>query len=820
MAEKNVDRYIERPLADRVRRGHRKVAVLEGARAVGKTMMAQKQLQEYNYVTLADDSLYRYAKDHVDEWLDSLTLPCIIDEAQRIKGLPLSVKNIVDGMSAQSPLFILTGSASINRDGLDGQDPLTGRALRYTLRPMTKRELARNARNSVVDLLWDSTPNLDYHSSMNRAELATSMEVGGFPSYALRTFPLTEDQLRMAVRADLDSLLGDTILPGQHLDRTIAESILRQVLTVPGDIYNASRISTSIGYTTTTVNRYMEIFRHRFLITYLRNLHTRPSVQTFARSKIHPIDTSYSIELLKQAGKDFRDDPVIFGHLFESFVVNQIVPEIQWSNKSFDTFYWRQPGRSPKEVDLILEHDDEFIAIEVKSNTKVQRSDFAGMVAFEEGGHKLRRGYVIYTGNEVQKFGGHMYAIPISALWEDGGFMEETGTDDYRLLSKVFPANASVSKDIEKDVDLSSNIVDRAAANIFLSYHHNDNDHLNDGIIQLMKDVQEEFNFQTGKKLNLFIDRESLNWGDDWQGRLDNEVSAANIIIPAVTPRYLQSEACRKELLAFHSRIAGKPNKRIMPLIVQSIEEMQNISRGDPVWKIVHAKQYLLSGDLRLLSVDERRKKVIQLTSALIPVIEEMNAASASASENFLGLENAREKGDSLACAASISEPEKDLETALKEFNEGFELMSTVLDKHPAPRTSSMSDYSQWASQVSKELQPSLERITSSSAAISSNWEKVYEPIQIWIGLLKEYPKGETRDTQIHEISRILQGWGNSFQATEEMRLLPMQMSIMAAFLPSLQGFADALKGVVDMLANMKSMTNSLQEQIDRLSRE
>lgn len=175
--------YIARPLAESILHARRKAVILEGARAVGKTMMAQRQLVGvgFSYETLADANAYELAKTDLHGWLESLNLPVIIDEAQRIRDLPLAVKEIVDALPAGHTQFILTGSALINRGGLDGQDPLARRAQHFTMSPLTQREM-HGVDTSLVDDLWDGEPDVSFDEPIARQKLYDLMAAGGFPN--------------------------------------------------------------------------------------------------------------------------------------------------------------------------------------------------------------------------------------------------------------------------------------------------------------------------------------------------------------------------------------------------------------------------------------------------------------------------------------------------------------------------------------------------------------------------------------------------------------------------------------------------------------
>ena len=67
---------IPRPLGARIVAAHSNVVVLEGARAVGKTMLAKKEIVPYGfeYVTLADDATYQLEKTGISSWVRNLPI--------------------------------------------------------------------------------------------------------------------------------------------------------------------------------------------------------------------------------------------------------------------------------------------------------------------------------------------------------------------------------------------------------------------------------------------------------------------------------------------------------------------------------------------------------------------------------------------------------------------------------------------------------------------------------------------------------------------------------------------------------------------------
>jgi hypothetical protein len=95
-------------------------------------------------------------------------------------------------------------------------------------------------------------------------------------------------------------------------------------------------------------------------------------------------------------------------------------------------------------------------------------------------------------------------------------------------------------------------------------------------IVGLAQHLRGAFRLQTSSGLQLFLDRESLQWGDEWQARIDNAIAGTTFFIPVITPSYFRSTACRRELLKF-SREATRLGleQLIMPIYWVSVPELE-----------------------------------------------------------------------------------------------------------------------------------------------------------------------------------------------------------------------------------------------------
>ena len=83
----------------------------------------------------------------------------------------------------------------------------------------------------------------------------------------------------------------------------------------------------------------------------------------------------------------------------------------------------------------------------------------------------------------------------------------------------------------------------------FFSYAHADNAY--DFLSHLKDDLCTEFNILSGSTLDLYIDRESIAWGDNWRKSIASGINDAGFFIPILSPNYFNSGSCRAELTQY-----------------------------------------------------------------------------------------------------------------------------------------------------------------------------------------------------------------------------------------------------------------------------
>ncbi|MER7860653.1 toll/interleukin-1 receptor domain-containing protein [Amycolatopsis japonica] len=115
----------------------------------------------------------------------------------------------------------------------------------------------------------------------------------------------------------------------------------------------------------------------------------------------------------------------------------------------------------------------------------------------------------------------------------------------------------------------------------FWSYVHKDDEAEGERISQLARDVVAQFEMISGEGISLFLDQDSIEWGDEWRPKVDAALASIAFFVPILTPRYFQSKECRRELNFFARRAKDLGvSELIMPI---KYIDFPALSEDDPM---------------------------------------------------------------------------------------------------------------------------------------------------------------------------------------------------------------------------------------------
>ena len=402
--------YLRRELTPLVQRALTTlpVVVVTGLRQAGKTTFLQQEaaFRGRRYLTLDDFNILEAARLEPEALLSGND-PITIDEVQRCPELLVAIKRSVDRQRTPGQ-FLLSGSANLALLSKVSES-LAGRALYLTLRPFTRREKHGASTAPFLSTFFDN-PALPRSS---RFEPVTEEEVlqGGMPSIVTGQVPDRDLWFLGYEQTYLERDIRDL---AQVADLVVFRTLLRLAAARTAQILNQSELARDAKLPVSTVGRYLGLLETSFVLArlapYLRSRATR----LLKSPKIFLSDTGLACHL--NAVKDLRvttNEP-LRGALYETYVYQNLSGILGAHMPEAELGFWSVQGRH--EVDFILSHGRRAIAIEVKSASRFDRSELAGLQALRSNTPGIVAGVLAYNGTEAVALRDNLFAIPLGLL--------------------------------------------------------------------------------------------------------------------------------------------------------------------------------------------------------------------------------------------------------------------------------------------------------------------------------------------------------------------------------------------------------------------
>ena len=329
------ERHISKKVLEHVK--EYPVVALLGPRQVGKSTLA-KGLMKHKlkgiYLDLERKSQINKLTDPEVFLSHNKKSFICFDEIQRLPEIFPLLRSVVDER-AKNKKFLILGSAS--RDLLkQSSESLAGRISYLEMTPFTLSELS----DSDTTKLW-------LRGGFPKSFLSKNQEVSS---------EWRENFIRTFLERDIPQL-------GFHIPSHNLGRLWQMLAHDHGQVLNSSRLASSLGVTSHTVNNYVQILTQTFLIRALQPFKSNLKKRLVKAPKIYIRDSGLLHSLL---GIDSMNELLghsIYGTSFEGFVIENIMTQFpRWS------FYFYRT-RSGAEIDLIMTKGRKTIAVEIKAST-------------------------------------------------------------------------------------------------------------------------------------------------------------------------------------------------------------------------------------------------------------------------------------------------------------------------------------------------------------------------------------------------------------------------------------------------------------------
>lgn len=401
--------YYNRVLSSRLlqlaKKSRGRISIITGARQTGKSTLVKYSFPEIPLLNL-DSPKNRevYQKMTAQDWLQQYPT-VILDEVQKLPDLFHTIKACYD--SDPNCRFILLGSSQVLL--LKGvRETLAGRCAISELYPLSIPELCQNTdkASTVLEELLQSPKPSEILSLIPRDSILQSnyskakerwlyfLKWGGMPALLAEDFDdndrfeWLQDYQQTYLQRDLADLAAVN-----HLESFVrAQKVCALRI---GELLSYSELGRQADVTAPTAKKFLNYLELSYQVLLLKSWHRNPSKRLVKMPKLHFIDPGIHRSILAKTGE-------VSGHEFESAIVSEIFKRIKTHRLPIELFHLR--SKDGREIDLLLEREDGYLAFEIKRSLRVNKTDARHFYQLEKLLDKPLLGSIIVSEDEELGF--------------------------------------------------------------------------------------------------------------------------------------------------------------------------------------------------------------------------------------------------------------------------------------------------------------------------------------------------------------------------------------------------------------------------------
>jgi len=372
-----VEREAKAALA-RLVRGFPAVCVT-GPRQTGKTTLVKAAFPKKPYLSLEDPDVGALAAKDPRGLLEAYPAGLILDEAQYAPGLFAYLKTMVD-RDAKAGKYIITGSRQFSLLEKVAES-LAGRAAFLTLMPFTSGELES--------------------AGLASADPDNAMLKGFYPPLydrKLTAYDWYSSYIASYIERDVRSVVNVRKL-------SVFQNFLKFCAVRSGSLLNLSALAGECGITHNTANEWISVLETCGIVFLLRPFFRNYGKRLVKTPKLYFTDPGLLCRLLNIKKKDELFLHPSRGHIFESFIISDIIKTRFNRGLQSDLYFWCD--NSGLEVDIIIDEGSSVKAVEIKSSKTFSSEFQAGLVKWLKfSGEKQENCAVVYAGKNTASPGG------------------------------------------------------------------------------------------------------------------------------------------------------------------------------------------------------------------------------------------------------------------------------------------------------------------------------------------------------------------------------------------------------------------------------
>ena len=357
------------------------VVSILGPRQSGKTVLSKESFPNLPYINFEKPSQRELALHDAEKFLEKFSEGVILDEIQRIPELLSYIQDIVDNSRPKGP-FILTGSNQYELSA-DISQSLAGRNAILRLLPFTITEIMPYEKNP---------DSLCYRGFFPRI-YNESIDVEDFLNNYIDNY----------LQRDVRNILNVKNL-GQF------ERFLSLCAGRNGQILNLSQLGNETGLSHNSIRQWISVLESSGIIYLLKPYHNNFNKRIIKSPKLYFTDSGLACRLLGIQSEDQLKTHPLYGSLFESMIVSDILKQYYNRGKRPQCYYFRD--HIGNEIDMILDTAEGIVAIEIKSSKTFNRKFFNTLNYFSKFSDLIPENRLLVSGSDIEQTSSSGTLIP------------------------------------------------------------------------------------------------------------------------------------------------------------------------------------------------------------------------------------------------------------------------------------------------------------------------------------------------------------------------------------------------------------------------
>ncbi len=340
-----IHRTLQDIVSEKIGKG--KAIIIFGPRQVGKSVLLniikQKRTESTVFLDCDNNEVKKTLTDASVVQLKRIIGQnelIIIDEAQRVKNIGLTLKLITDQLKPKQ--LLVSGSSSFELSN-EVIEPLTGRKFEYYLFPFSLKELVdhfgflEESRNLEYRIVFGMYPDV-INNPGNEKEILNNL-AGSY-------------------------LFKDVFTFQEMRKPEFVESLLEALALQVGSEISFNELAQLLGSNPHTIQKYITLLERAFIIFRLRSFSRNLRNEIKKSRKIYFYDNGIRNAIL--GNYSLLNQRTDVGALWENFVVSERMKFLSYEKIYAKRYFWRTAQQ--QEIDYIEDYNGQLSAFEIKWN--------------------------------------------------------------------------------------------------------------------------------------------------------------------------------------------------------------------------------------------------------------------------------------------------------------------------------------------------------------------------------------------------------------------------------------------------------------------